>query len=103
MPYKWQMQYDLGHKAPPNVKYLQDALEKIEVAFPLGNQNGSSKNNGKGNKTTMMSDKIPKKKSQAAKHERPSAKSCALCKKHGGGRKRLTTPVIARSTITKAI
>jgi uncharacterized protein (DUF342 family) len=33
---------------------------------------------------TKMTDKIPKKKSQAAKHERPSAKSCALCKKYGG-------------------
>jgi hypothetical protein len=31
---------------------------------------------------TAMSDKIPKKKSHAAKHERPSGKSCALCKKH---------------------
>jgi hypothetical protein len=38
----------IGHKAPPDIKYLQDALEKIEVAFPLGNQNGSSKNNGNG-------------------------------------------------------
>jgi hypothetical protein len=87
MPNCWKTQYDLGHKAPPNVEYLQDALEKIEVAIPLGNQNGSSKNNGKGNKMTTMSDKIPKKKSHAAKHERPSAKSFALCKKHGGTHK----------------
>jgi hypothetical protein len=34
-----------------------------------------------------MTDKIPKKKSHAAKHERPSAKPCALCKKHGGAHK----------------
>jgi hypothetical protein len=33
---------------------------------------------------TSIADKIPKKKSQAAKHGRPSAKSCALCKKYGG-------------------
>jgi len=42
---------------------------------------------------TKMSDKIPKKKSHAAKHEKPSVnwhptvKSCALCKKHGGAHK----------------
>jgi hypothetical protein len=36
---------------------------------------------------TTMSDKIPKKKSQAAKHEKPSVRSCALCKKHGGTHK----------------
>jgi hypothetical protein len=48
MPHCWKTQYDLGHNAPPNVEYLQDALEKIEVAFPLGGQNGSSKNNVKG-------------------------------------------------------
>jgi len=34
MPKTWKQQYQLGHKAPPNVEYLQDALEKIEVAFP---------------------------------------------------------------------
>jgi hypothetical protein len=84
MPGAWQKQYDLVHKAPCDVQYLQDALEKIEVAFPLGRGNGSSKNSGKGNKMTTMTDKIPKKKSHAAKHERPSAKSCALCKKRGG-------------------
>ena len=61
MPHKWQTQYDLGHKAPPNVEYLQDALEKIEVAFPLTGGNGSSKNSGKNGKMTTMSDKIPKK------------------------------------------
>ena len=32
-PTKWKTQYDLGHKAPPNSEYLQNALEKIEVAF----------------------------------------------------------------------
>ena len=39
---------------------------------------------------TTMTDKIPKKKSHTAKHvrfEKPSAKSCALCKKHGGAHK----------------
>jgi hypothetical protein len=87
MPNSWRTQYDLVHKAPRDVQYLQDTLEKIEVAFPLGRGNGSSKNNGKGNKMTTMTDKIPKKKSHAAKHERPSAKSCALCKKHGGAHK----------------
>jgi hypothetical protein len=46
----WQKQYYLVHKAPRDVQYLQDALEKIEVAFPLGRGNGSSKNNGKGKK-----------------------------------------------------
>ena len=93
MPGPWQKQYDLVHKAPRDIQYLQDALEKIEVAFPLGKGNGSSKNNGVGNKMTKMSDKIPKKKSHAAKHEKPSVnwhptvKSCALCKKHGGAHK----------------
>jgi hypothetical protein len=87
MPSAWQRQYDLVHKAPRDIQYLQDALEKIEVAFPLGRGNGSSKNNGKGNKMTTMTDKIPKKKSHAAKHEKPSAKSCALCKKYGGAHK----------------
>ena len=83
MPHKWQTQYDLGHKAPPDIEYLQNALEKIEVAFPLGNASGSSKNNGKNGKMSSMQDKIPKKKSQAAKHEKPG-KACALCKKFGG-------------------
>jgi hypothetical protein len=93
MPGPWQKQYDLVHKAPRDIQYLQDALEKIEVAFPLGKGNGSSKNNGVGNKMTKMSDKIPKKKSHAAKHEKPSVnwhptvKSCVLCKKHGGAHK----------------
>jgi hypothetical protein len=36
---------------------------------------------------TTMTNKIPKKKSHPAKHEKPSAKSCALCKKHGGAHK----------------
>jgi hypothetical protein len=40
---------------------------------------------------TTISDKIPKKKSHVAKHERPSAKSCALCKKHGGTHKTYNT------------
>jgi hypothetical protein len=48
MPHFLKTQYDFGHKAPPNIEYLQDALEKIKVAFPLGGQNGSSKNNAKG-------------------------------------------------------
>jgi hypothetical protein len=30
------------------VEYLQDALEKIEVAFPLGNQNGTPRKMGRG-------------------------------------------------------
>jgi hypothetical protein len=87
MPGPWQKQYDLVHKAPRDIQYLQDALEKIEVAFPLGKGNGSSKNNGKGNKMTAMTDKIPKKKVTFVKHEKPSVKSCALCKKHGGAHK----------------
>jgi hypothetical protein len=87
MPNNWRTQYDLVHKAPRDVQYLQDALEKVEVAFLLGRGYESSKNNGKGNKMTTMSDKIPKKKSHAAKHARPSAKSCALCKKHVGTHK----------------
>jgi hypothetical protein len=84
MPYSWRTQYDLGHKAPQDVEYLQDALEKIKAAFPLGRGNGSSKNNAKGGKMSSMTDKIPKKKSHAVKHEKPPAKSCALCKKYGG-------------------
>jgi hypothetical protein len=88
MPGPWQKQYDLVHKAPRDIQYLQDALEKIEVAFPLGRGNGSSKINGKGNKMTTITDKIPKKKSHAAKHGM-------------GARTRLTTQVIVRSTITK--
>ena len=32
---------------------------------------------------SSMTDTIPKKKSQAVKHEKP-AKACALCKKYGG-------------------
>eukprot|EP00956_Cyclotella_meneghiniana_P038643 scaffold157299_cov44-Cyclotella_meneghiniana.AAC.1 len=81
---KWQTQYDLGHKAPPTVEYLQNAMEKIEVAFPLQNMNGSSKNGGKPGKMSSLNDKIPKKKSTHAKHEKPAGKSCALCKKFGG-------------------
>ena len=81
---KWQTQYDLGHKAPPTVEYLQNAMEKIEVAFPLQNANGSSKNSGKPGKMSSLNDKIPKKKSTHAKHEKPAGKSCALCKKFGG-------------------
>jgi hypothetical protein len=34
--------------------------------------------------SSMMTGKIPKKKSHAVKHEKPPAKSCALCKKYGG-------------------
>jgi hypothetical protein len=82
MPGAWQKHYDLVHKAPRDVQYLQDALEKIELAFLLWWGNGSSKNNRKGNKMTTMTDNISKKKSHAAKHERPSAKYCALCRKH---------------------
>jgi hypothetical protein len=90
MPNVWKTQYDLVHKAPPDVQYLQDALEKIEVAFPLGRGNGSSKNNGK-NKMTSMTDKIRKKKIHTAKHEKHSAKSCALCKKYWGTHKTHST------------
>eukprot|EP00956_Cyclotella_meneghiniana_P014105 scaffold20948_cov37-Cyclotella_meneghiniana.AAC.8 len=81
---KWQTQYDLGRKAPPTVEYLQNAMEKIEVAFRLQNANGSSKNSGKPGKKSSLNDKIPKKKSSHAKHEKPAGKSCALCKKFGG-------------------
>jgi hypothetical protein len=32
MPHnKWQTQYNLGHKAPANSGYLQDAMKKIEI------------------------------------------------------------------------
>ena len=88
MPHKWQTQYNLGHKAPATVQYLQDAMEKIEVAFPLREGNGTPKNKVSFSKMTKMTDKIPKKKSHAAKHEKPaSAKSCALCSKYGGAHK----------------
>ena len=84
-PVKWKTQYDLGHKAPPNSEYLQNALEKIEVAFPLNGGNGNSKNSGgKPGKMSSLNDKIPKKKSHASKYEKPAGKSCALCKKFGG-------------------
>ncbi len=33
---------------------------------------------------SSLNDKIPKKKSTHAKHEKPAGKSCALCKKFGG-------------------
>ena len=66
---KWQTQYDLGHKAPPTVEYLQNAMEKIEVAFPLQNANGSPKNSGKPGKMSSLNDKIPKKKSTHASGE----------------------------------
>jgi hypothetical protein len=84
MPHRWQTQYNLGHKAPANAGYLLDAMEKIELAIPLRSDKGSSKNKVSFSKMTKMTDKIPKKKSQAAKHEKPSTKSCALCKKYGG-------------------
>ena len=84
MPHRWQTQYNMGHKAPANSGYLLDAMEKIELAIPLRNDRGSSKNKVSFSKMTKMTDKIPKKKSQAAKHEKASAKSCALCKKYGG-------------------
>eukprot|EP00956_Cyclotella_meneghiniana_P010185 scaffold14066_cov40-Cyclotella_meneghiniana.AAC.2 len=66
---RWQTQYDLGHKAPPTVDYLQNAMEKIEVAFPLQNANGSSKNGGKPGKMSSLNDKMPKKKSTHASGE----------------------------------
>jgi hypothetical protein len=83
MPHRWQTQYNLGHKAPRDAGYLLDAMEKIELAFPLRGEQGSKKNKVSFSKMTKMSDKIPKKKSHSAKHGTP-AKSCALCKKHGG-------------------
>jgi hypothetical protein len=103
MPYKWQMQYDLGHKALPNIKYLQDALEKIEAAFLLGNRNGSSKNNGKGNKMTKMSDTIFPRRNLTLQSMRGLLRSLVPCARSMGAQIRLTTRVIARSTITKAI
>ena len=45
MPKTWKQQYHLGHKAPPNVEYLQNALEKIEVAF-LVDGSGMQRSNG---------------------------------------------------------
>jgi hypothetical protein len=89
MPHKWQTQYNfLGHKAPATVQYLQDAMETIEIAFPLCEGNGTSKNKVSFSKMTKMTDKIPKKKSHASKHEKPaSAKSCALYLKYGGSSK----------------
>ena len=83
MPHRWQTQYNLGHKAPRDAGYLLDAMEKIELAFPLRGEQGSKKNKVSFSKMTKMSDKIPKKKLQDAKHGTP-AKSCALCKKYGG-------------------
>ena len=61
MPHKWVTQYNLGHKAPPNTAYLQNALKKIEQAFPLGGGNGGAKHNASGNQMSSMKDKIPKK------------------------------------------
>jgi hypothetical protein len=73
----------LGYKAPRDAGYLLDATEKIELAFRLCGEQGSSKNKVWFSKMTKMSDRIPKKKSQAVKHGTP-VKSCALCKKYGG-------------------
>jgi hypothetical protein len=33
MPFRWKTQYDPSHKAPPNMEYLCNVLEKIKVAF----------------------------------------------------------------------
>jgi hypothetical protein len=63
MPKTWKQQYHLGHKAPPNEEYLQDALEKIEVAFPVDGS-GMQRNNAHRKKLTAMTDRIPKKKLQ---------------------------------------
>ena len=41
MPHRWQTQYNLGHKAPRDAGYLLDAMEKIELAFPLRGEQGS--------------------------------------------------------------
>jgi len=88
MPKAWKQQYHLGHKAPVSVEYLQDALEKIEVAFPLGDSRGNNNGTAPGkNKMTSLADKIPKSKSKGVKFERGAgkpAKLCTLCKKFGG-------------------
>ena len=62
MPKTWNQQYHLGHKAPPNVEYLQDALEKIEEAFPVDGS-GMQRNNGHQKTMAAITDRIPKKKS----------------------------------------
>jgi len=88
MPKLWKQQYHLGHKAPTSVEYLQEALEKIEVAFPLGDSGGNKNNtNPSKNKMTSLSDKIPKSKSRGVKFERGATKTpkfCSNCKKFGG-------------------
>ena len=45
MPKMCKQQNHLGHKTPPNMEYLQDALEKIKVAFPVDGS-GMQRNNG---------------------------------------------------------
>ena len=88
MPKAWKQQYYLGHKAPVSVEYLQDALEKIEVAFPQDHSGGNRNIVQVKNKMTSMSDKIPKSKSQRVKFEKAqrvrTPKHCALCQKFGG-------------------
>jgi hypothetical protein len=90
MPKMWKQQNHLGHKAPPNVGYLQDALEKIEVAFPVDGY-GMQRNNGHQKRMTPMTDRIHKKKSQNSvkftlgnpRSDKPT-KLCAYCKKYRG-------------------
>ena len=88
MPKAWKQQYHLGHKAPVSVEYLQDALEKIEVAFPQDTSGGNRNIAQVKNKMTSMSDKIPKSKSHRVKYEKAqrvsTPKHCALCQKFGG-------------------
>ena len=71
MPKVWKQQYYLGHKAPVNIQYLQDALEKIEVAFPVdgssnhknyGKVSSSNNKSTSSNKMTSPSGRIPKNK-----------------------------------------
>jgi hypothetical protein len=48
MPYKWKTQYYLGHKAPPNIKYLQDALEKTRWHSRLASKMEAPRTMGRG-------------------------------------------------------
>jgi len=89
MPKTWKQH--LGHKAPPNVEYLQDALEKIEVAFPVDGSRMLWNNGHQKKMMTAMTDRIPKKKSQnSVKFSLGNSrsdrliKSCTYCKKYGG-------------------
>ena len=50
MPGAWQKQYDLVHKAPCDVQYLQDALEKSRWHSRLGGVMEALRTTGRGTK-----------------------------------------------------